>query len=56
MSDKDRFNIKFKLFCGNDKQMLKEFLEIINLHEKSIHPFYNNDKVNIKIEQDKHNN
>jgi phage/plasmid-associated DNA primase len=49
---KDNFNYKFKLcrgneyFCGDEQIMLKEFLEIITLHEKS-NLFLNPDKEDI---------
>jgi len=52
---KKTFLIKFKLFCGNEyfcgdeKLMLKEFLEITNLHEKSIHPLNNYNEKPISV-------
>jgi hypothetical protein len=53
---KDTFKNKFKLFCGNEyfcgdeKNMLKEFIEIIFLHEKLTN-LDNSDILNIKAEQ-----
>ena len=56
---KDKFKSNFKLFCGNEyfcgdeKNMLKEFIEITYLHKESIKLLDNFNILNVNVEQNK---